>query len=349
MIRYLTVTAIAAALLGASCSPAVNPLTVRKRGWTKLEAAPSIKGKQDDVYFLDEERGFSVNGLGQIFRTKDGGASWDKLIDQPGTYFRAITFVTDTHGFAGNIGTDYFPGVKDPRPLFETKDGGVSWQPVTTITGPTPKGICNFNRIDATHVVAVGRVGGPSFLLKTSDAGATWTSLDLTSKLAMLIDARFTTPDEGIIVGGTSTEDDARCVILHTKDGGQTWDTRYTASQPGNMCWKLSFPSNDVGYASILDFGGQKSFFVKSTDGGKTWREMPFIEGPYEAKGVGFITPEIGWMAGDKDDKGAYRTLDGGLTWTRDRSLGPYINRFRFVNDHVGYAIGASIFKLDLR
>ena len=64
--------------------------------------------------------GFYVNGLGRIFRTADGGRSWERVRDTPGTYFRAIGMLDARTGFAGNIGTDYFPGVTDTNPLYRT-------------------------------------------------------------------------------------------------------------------------------------------------------------------------------------------------------------------------------------
>src|SRR5579859_4086435 len=90
--------------------------------WVKLSAAPSISGKQDDLYFVDPSIGFSVNGMGRIYGTTDGGQTFTKLLDQPGTYFRAVSFLDASHGFAANIGTDYYPGVTDTQPLYETND-----------------------------------------------------------------------------------------------------------------------------------------------------------------------------------------------------------------------------------
>ena len=105
--------------------------------------------------------------------------------------------------------------------LYETQDGGATWAPVTNITGPAPKGICNINVVDSTHLVAVGRANGPSFVLSSSDAGATWTSIDVSAKLMMLVDARFTSPTEGLLVGMNQTQ---VCSVFHTSDGGKTLD-----------------------------------------------------------------------------------------------------------------------------
>jgi photosystem II stability/assembly factor-like uncharacterized protein len=329
---------------GAAVGP--TPEEILAASWQLLEAAPTINGKQDDLYFLTPDLGYSVNGLGHIYRTVDGGASWTDLVDQPGTYFRAIVFVDEQRGFAGNIGPGYFPGVTDPTPLYGTEDGGETWEPVS-IAGPEIGGICNFHKIDDQHLVGVGRVGGPAFLIKTSDAGATWTSLDLNAEIAMLIDARFTTPDRGIIVGNDSLSPSSHTLILSTEDGGQTWTERYKSGQGGELAWKISFPSPEVGYVSVLR-QAPGAVVLKTIDGGESWERLPLSVEAYAAKGIGFITDEIGWVGGEGPGKPVYRTSDGGLTWEADPSLGPYINRFRFIDPWTGYAIGQSIHKLSI-
>ncbi|MFZ4473730.1 MAG: WD40/YVTN/BNR-like repeat-containing protein, partial [Saprospiraceae bacterium] len=87
--------------------------------WQLLSQSPQNGQKQDDIFMLSPQLGYAVNGSGRIFRTTDGGLGFTKLLDQPGTYFRCIGFTDSLHGFAGNIGTNYFPGVTDQTPLYE--------------------------------------------------------------------------------------------------------------------------------------------------------------------------------------------------------------------------------------
>jgi photosystem II stability/assembly factor-like uncharacterized protein len=315
--------------------------------WKELANAPKVQGKQDDVYFVNPDFGISVNGLGRIHRTSDGGASFEQVVDQPGTYFRAVLMLDESHGFVGNIGPDYYPGVTDAIPLYETNDGGDNWTPVTNITGPPPKGICNFSKLDDQHLFASGRVGGPSFFLKSSDGGTSWTSKELTSQIGMLIDSHFTTPLEGVLLGGTSSTA-PYTLILRTTDGGENWTPVFEGTHPGELGWKFSFPSELIGYASVI---GQSSpsTFLKTTDGGATWQELPLIDSPYSAKGIGFITENIGWIGGDNPGgQPALRTANGGSTWEPIDGLGPLINRFRFVDGPTGYAIGMTVYKLDI-
>jgi photosystem II stability/assembly factor-like uncharacterized protein len=314
--------------------------------WVELATAPKINGKQDDLYFVTVDLGYAVNGNGEIHKTEDGGDTWELVFEQPGTYFRAVMFLDADRGFAGNIGTDYYPGVSDETPLYRTTDGGRSWTPVA-IDGPTVKGICNLTKTDDQHLVAVGRVGGPSFIALSSDGGESWTSRDLDSELGMLIDAYFPTPEEGFIVGASSLSS-PRTIVLHTTDAGASWEPVFTSTDGPELAWKISFPTPDTGYVSVLAVQGTPSSFLKTTDGGATWAKLPLIDGPYEAKGIGFINERIGWVGGEAPGEPAYRTRDGGETWEPDTTLGAYVNRFRFVDPWTGYAIGAAVHKLEV-
>ena len=116
--------------LGTAAASALVPTVGRAQdaapAWVKLPTEP-YRGKQDDVVFVDALTGWYGNGAGKLFRTTDGGQTWVKQLDRPGTFVRALGFVDAELGFLGNIGPDYFPNVSDATPLYRTRDGGGSW------------------------------------------------------------------------------------------------------------------------------------------------------------------------------------------------------------------------------
>jgi photosystem II stability/assembly factor-like uncharacterized protein len=330
---------------------------VKAASWKVLPNAPQVTGgqKQDDIWFTSNMRGFAVSGpASKIYETTDGGDTWKTVYTHSGTYFRSISFLDDNHGFASNLGPISGSPITDTNLVYETKDGGGSWNPITTIAGvpdadggtTLPTGVCNQFVIDPMHIVAVGRVTGPSYMIQSSDAGATWTTTDLNAKLAMLIDTRWTSPTDGIVVGG-SAGTVMNCTILHTTDGGKNFSTVFTSKTANSLCWKISFPSANVGYVSVQDAGGGPGTFAKTTDGGATWTEMPLpTTKAYPGIGIGFITENIGWVGADNPALPVYMTTDGGQTWNADAVLKSPVNRFRFVDKNTAYAIGGSVYKL---
>lgn len=331
--------------------------------WQQLPTEP-YKGKQDDIFFIDRKVGWYGNGAGKIFMTKDGGNTWQKVLDQPGTFVRALGFADANVGIMGNVGTDYFPGVTDTQPIYRTTDGGLHWTPVTAITGPVPKGICaidvlrtpfiNSGVLDTRITIrAGGRVGGPAFLMTSHNMGETWTSVDMSAHTSMILDVKFLDERVGFIAGASNADvEQSHAVVLKTSDGGATWRRVFETHRPWEITWKLSFPTVHTGYVTIQSYNPDKSidqrYVGKTVDGGETWREIPMIRDPaWNELGICFLDKNHGWVGGIP---GGLETRDGGKTW-RVTTLGKAINKFRIVRDAAGtvvYAIGKDVYRLDL-
>ena len=330
------------------------------KSWIKLNTEP-YRGKQDDITFINKEEGWYVNGYGKIFHTNDGGKTWKKQIEQKGTFFRTIAFIDKLNGFAGTVGKDYFPNVTDSIPLYRTKDGGKTWMPVS-YNGPYVKGLCaidivkeqyiNHGKIDyKTHLYAVGRVGSPANIMISHDFGETWISKSMDENCKMLFDIKMLDKNNGIVCAATS-EDIAKsnALILKTTDGGNSWKKVYQSNRPYETTWKVSFPTDKVGYATIQSYNPDPTVsqqrIIKTTDGGDSWKEINLTNDSKAREfGIGFIDENQGYVG---TMKSGYETKDGGLTW-KPVDLGMACNKIRFYKDEEGQiygcAIGVNIFK----
>ncbi len=261
-------------------------------GWVPLPNAPT-GSHFEDTFFVDPMSGWVVDGAGRIHRTTNGGDSWQLQVDEP-AYLRSVGFADAQRGYAGNLnGTPL---------LYTTTNGGAAWTPVVNIPEPRPTGICGIWVVNASVAYGCGKYDATSArVIKTTDGGASWTSMDLAPLATSLIDCYFFDEDHGFVVGGIGepaagggeplgerSGDTRRAVILGTTNGGATWTTRHTTNRLGEWCWKISFPTPSIGYVSIERFSGS-TYFLKTTDGGQTWAEHLFRDN-YIVQGIGFVT-----------------------------------------------------------
>lgn len=339
----------------------ITTFSTSAQTWTKLntEAYP---GKQDDITFVDENTGWYVNGFGKIVYTTDGGTTWQIQKEQKGSFFRTIAFVDKNIGFVGTVGTDYFPNVTDTIPLYGTKDGGKTWNPVP-YKGPYVKGLCaidvvkeeyiNHGKLDyKTHLFAVGRVGTPANIMISNDSGTTWESKSMEENCKMLFDIKMFNKNEGIVCAATNADiTQSNALILKTSDGGKTWKKVYQSTRPYETTWKTSFPTKDIGYVTIQSYNPDPNVkqqrVAKTTDGGNTWTEIDLVEDPAAREfGIGFIDENHGFVG---TMNSGFETKDGGKTWEKI-DLGRACNKIRIYKDDqgktYGYAIGVNVFKL---
>jgi len=331
-------------------------------GWKKL-TTEKYAGKQDDITFIDENTGWYINGFGKIFNTKDGGKTWEKQLEQKGTFFRCIAFVDSLNGFVGTVGTDYFPNVTDTIPLYKTIDGGKTWSAVN-YKGPYVKGLCaidivkeqyiNHGEIDfKTHIYAVGRVGGPANFLVSHDNGKTFTSNSMNNDCKMLFDIKMFDKNNGIACAATSEEiEQSNALILKTANGGKSWKNVFQSTRPFETTWKVSFPSKNIGYVTIQSYNTDTTIkqqrIAKTIDGGNTWIELDLVnDNKAREFGIGFIDDNHGFVG---TINSGFETLDGGKTWNKI-DLGRACNKIRIYKNKsgktYGYSIGVDLFKAE--
>lgn len=329
--------------------------------WDKLKTE-AYGGKQDDIYFVNENIGWYINGFGKIYHTKDGGQNWTLQLEKKGTFFRCVAFIDSLNGFVGTVGTDYFPNVTDTIPLYKTTDGGKNWAPVS-YSGKYIKGLCALDIVKEEfinhgeigykyHIYGVGRVGTPANFIVSHDNGNTFTSMDMSQYACSLYDIKMFNTKEGFACGSNVPElENSHATILHTLDGGKTWEKVFESQRPYEISWKIAFPTKNVGYATIQSYNPDTNVvtqnFIKSTNGGKDWVESELCK-DYKSRpfGVGFIDENIGFIGTMNT---GYQTNNGGKDWTKV-DLGRACNKIRIVKTPngklYGYAIGVNVYKL---
>jgi photosystem II stability/assembly factor-like uncharacterized protein len=303
----------------------------RAAQWFTLPNSPSAPSRHDDVWFTDQLNGWVVNGEGEIWHTSDGGSSWQQQA-AVSEYLRSVTFVSSQHGWAGTL----FAANR----LYETTNGGGSWNAVPNLPSEMPSGVCGMWAASTDVVYAVGMYAMPAGILKTTNAGGSWSFIDVAGKARTLVDCYFSSPSTGFAVGSVGHfPDSSRAVVLRTTDSGATWSTQHVSSRMGEWGWKISFPSTSIGYVSMERFNGPMKF-LKTTNAGITWTEQSCPNS--NEQGIGFLDENVGWLGGWGSP--TYSTTDGGETWAALNFM-ENLNRIRFIGDGLAFAVGNRVYR----
>jgi photosystem II stability/assembly factor-like uncharacterized protein len=157
------------------------------------------------------------------------------------------------------------------------------------------------------RLVAVGEWG---HVVLSDDGGKTWRQARSVPTRMTLTEVVFADAKLGWAVGHDA-------VMLHTSDGGETWELQFSAPEEQETLLSVWFESADHGIA-VGTFG----LAIETWDGGRSWTRRTLIEdedpphfyhifaGP---EGSVFIAAEFSWV---------YRSRDSGRSWERLRA--PY-------------------------
>lgn len=294
-------------MLGCATGVAIHTLPASAQQWEFLGPAPiswfgGSSGRISAVApsATDSDRIYVGGADGGVWRTIDGGSTWEPITDHmPTTAIGAL--VTDPSNdhivYAGTGEANYANHSRYGLGVFKTTDGGTTW---AHLAESTFAGRC-FSKIviDPTNTsvlyASVTRAGGfpalaaakehpgmngPVGVFKSIDAGVSWTRL--TNGLPDLIATDIAISSDGstLIAGIGDIFGDPDNGVYRSTDAGATWQ-KPTAGLPAQTVGRVSVgtaPSNpDVVYAlfanpssssggSAANIGG-----FRSIDAGNTW------------------------------------------------------------------------------
>ncbi len=163
-------------------------------------------------------------------------------------------------------------------------------------------------------------VGNWGHVILSDDAGVTWRQATRVPTRTTLTSVYFTDEKNGWAVGHDT-------VVIHTVDGGETWEMQYSDPPAETPLLTVWFENNEHGVAA-----GSFSFMLETFDGGKTWESRPLLEEEPEE----FEQPHLNAIFWGPDrltqvmiasEAGNFfRSSDSGKTWEIMKM--PYIGSF---------------------
>jgi ELWxxDGT repeat protein len=241
---------------------------------------------------------------GVILNSDDNGQTWQKINSGVGYDFGRVQF-TDSK-------TGYIMG--QAPPILKTEDGGNTWFPLAWLPQPQyASSLSNMYFVSASvgYVVTTGNAYNPSSIFKTTDGGRSWNELSYTSYTSNFYSAWFTDVNTGFICGSSGT-------LLHTIDGGNTWQTITIAAVGSNTPFNnITFISPAVGYmtSSVGDV-------LQTKDGGNTWARISTLQSDGGIDRIYFRDSNNGYALAGFNSANLYTTADGGITWNL-QTVGP--------------------------
>lgn len=196
------------------CQQAVHRTTDGGRSWEVVLSGLAGGGV---LQFIDESTGWLLQGDGFLL-THDGGENWTRR-ELPRSLARSVLradLVTASEAWAVTEG---------PKRLIHTRDGGRTWNIAPGTAGRGVPTRVDFVDRDHGWYVAencpVGRCDDTLF--RTTNGGASWVELSLPGGRALAVTLAFADRLNGW-VDVFVCDLDCASHLLHTADGGQTWE-----------------------------------------------------------------------------------------------------------------------------
>lgn len=230
---------------------------------------------------------------------------WEPVNYSEDLSLKDVFFVTPEIGYvSGDAGT-----------ILKTTDAGKTWTPQLGGDPLSQERAVNQLWFISPTIGWAAQVSSKTNLFRTRD-GETWEQVGIIDE--HYEDFAFSSETDGIFVNDN--------LIYRTQDGGKTWKKVNQcaakamidglARQVDCRLYKIRYVSPTIVYALAGVYPGTAALITKSVDGGANWSIVSLIEGENGWEGGFFFVDENTGFLASKDAKAAFRTTDGGQTWT---------------------------------
>jgi photosystem II stability/assembly factor-like uncharacterized protein len=295
-----------------------------------------------DVQFVGANVGWAVGDHGVIWRTVNGGQTWELVPSPVDCPLKSVCFLTDRVGWIAGGGT--VPHTRmSYGVVLSTMNAGQTWQLVAKDTVP-PLEYIKFFGLQQGVAVGTASQDHPTGVLTTNDGGKTWEPL-LGEGHTEWRTAEFLQPETGVVAGlrgqvklagggrllasqsGTNglrnlhavtvNRDDQGWLagdgglVMQTDNGGVSWHPP-AGRFPETMKGTIDFHAVAARGTHVWLAGNPGSVIWHSPDQGQTWHKQ-FTGQTVPISALEFTSETNGWAVGAMGMM--LWTGDGGQTW----------------------------------
>ena len=306
--------------------------------WRQLPSIPLSLARYDDVFFLNPELGWAADGYGSsVYKTTDGGLNWDyQFLSPEGEYFRNIEFLNEYVGFLGTLSTNFYktidggatwellPTISEnieaicgldavgdhtiygcgayfgPAYVIKSVDDGETWQYIDMSAHATT--LVEVLFVDENTGYASGGNANGGVILKTTDGGATWTSLyntGIPGEYVWKMQRLFSNPQ--VMFGSVESVAPLKGKLIKSVNGGQSWVSKEIIDTDIQA---VGFITENHGW-----MGGHITGFMETFDAGTTWINTGF---GYHLNRIQVFDSGLAYCSGS----GIYKFSDENLSTT---------------------------------
>ena len=261
------------------------------------------------------------SGSSSLYKSEDGGVSWQSLTSWTGEGVSAIAFSSGpgpalyaTNGYIGEV--------------YVSQDAGGTWNMVGKSLVSSSSGV---NLITAPSDARVVYYVTDPGLSRSDNGGQSWQpagdGLPMEYQTALVLSLAVDPSDKNIVYAGTGGfVGQGQCVYKST-DGGDTW----SPANRGMLDYRITALAVDPHQPQVVYAGSDSGDLFKSSDGGATWssltEKLKVIQNgePREVRSIQ-IDPGTGFVYLEANNSEVLYSSDGGGKW---RALGnpPSLNQ----------------------
>ena len=213
--------------------------------WENISVPNSTKIDFRDIEAFDDKTAIvmGISSPARFYKTNDGGKNWDLVYfnENKEVFFDGLSFWDSKRGIA------FSDPVNGEHYLIKTKDGGETWQEISSSVIPKKLAVEYGFAASGTGIpvfgnktVWLGMGGEKARVFKSSDAGLNWTAVETPivhgGESTGIYSLAFKNKKVGIAVGGDYTDQNIKNTMVFTQDGGMTWHLPETQTNEYREC-----------------------------------------------------------------------------------------------------------------